>query len=147
MKRCTICKEMKPLDFFHKSGFRPSGNQKFRPNCRTCSSKKTAQWRKKKRAHYNAYMRKYRIQNPDSFRAMEIKKHYGLTPEDLMRMTTEQNNKCKICNRLPTGKRPLAIDHCHTTGRVRGLLCYRCNTAIAFVESPGLLAIALKYLK
>jgi hypothetical protein len=110
-------------------------------------SKQTADRRKIKRTEYNAYMRKYRIQNPDKIRATEIKRDYGLTPDELLRMIKEQENKCKICSRPPSGKRPLAIDHCHTTGRVRGLLCYRCNLGLAFVESPGLLSAALEYLK
>ena len=51
---------------------------------------------------------------------------FGITSEDYDRMFSEQNGVCAICSNPPT-KRSLHIDHCHKTGKVRGLLCYRCN--------------------
>lgn len=60
---------------------------------------------------------------------------YGLTPEDYDDMVHAQDGACAICEaRCPTGRR-LAVDHCHKTGRVRGLLCMRCNTLIGRLES------------
>lgn len=59
-------------------------------------------------------------------------------------MRTAQNGRCLICGE---GSRRLEIDHCHTTGRVRGLLCIYCNTGLGrFKDNPALLARAIAYL-
>lgn len=70
-------------------------------------------------------------------RAKKIKKRYGLHPEDVVRMYKEQRGRCAICNikgdvfELGFNKRTtLVIDHNHTTGAVRGLLCDECNLGI-----------------
>jgi len=60
----------------------------------------------------------------------EIKKKYGLSKEDYIKISEDQEGKCFICGRDPYAIRPfrnLSVDHDHTTGRIRGLLCYRCN--------------------
>jgi len=73
-------------------------------------------------------------------------KKYGITVDDYDRMLTEQNGGCAICKRPPTNKR-LAIDHCHTSGKVRGLLCGPCNVSLgAFNDDPRVLLEAAKYL-
>lgn len=58
-------------------------------------------------------------------------KTYGLSLDDYARLLKGQNGKCAFCGKktfdLKTG-RPLAVDHCHETQRIRGLLCCRCNT-------------------
>lgn len=147
IKKCTRCNIQKTRDQFFRTGISRSGKIKIRGDCKACASKHTSAWRTKNRSEYNAYMSKYRIQNPDKIRATEIKKLYGLLPEELLKMAKDQNNKCKICYRSPTGKRPLAIDHCHKTGKVRGLLCYRCNTQISILENPERLEKSIEYLK
>lgn len=131
---------------FFKSGKYPSGKDKIRGDCKSCASKNTAYWRNKNRAHYNEYMAEYRTKNPDKIRLTEIKRDYGLSAEQFMNLVNSQNNLCKICGRGPSGKRPLAIDHHHGTGKVRGLLCYRCNTAISILDDKDHLEKALAYL-
>jgi hypothetical protein len=51
-------------------------------------------------------------------------------------MLIKQNNKCGICQKDETEvhRKRLFVDHCHTTGNVRGLLCHNCNTAIGFLK-------------
>jgi hypothetical protein len=63
------------------------------------------------------------------------KRLYGITEDDFQRMLKEQNYVCKICLQPETATRNgkvkrLSIDHCHTTGKVRGLICHSCNTVI-----------------
>lgn len=73
-------------------------------------------------------------------------KRYGITTDDYTRMFEEQDGACAICKRPPTDKR-LAIDHCHTTGKVRGLLCGPCNVSLGqFGDNPRTLLEAAKYL-
>lgn len=66
---------------------------------------------------------------------------YGVTAEDYERMLAEQDKKCAICEQpernLEHWKytvKNLSIDHCHATGKVRGLLCSRCNVTLGQVE-------------
>lgn len=62
-------------------------------------------------------------------------------------MLAEQNGGCRICGTSNKRGKPLAVDHCHTTGKVRGLLCTSHNTALGkFKDDPGLLASAITYL-
>jgi hypothetical protein len=67
-------------------------------------------------------------------------KTFGLTMEDYERLLTEQGGVCKLCGKPEGGTRAkrLAVDHDHDTGRIRGLLCRRCNTTLSWVEKLGL---------
>lgn len=68
-------------------------------------------------------------------------------------MYERQNGKCQICQgdgflMREDHQAKLMVDHCHTTGRVRGLLCHNCNRALGlFKDSPEALSRALEYLK
>lgn len=76
----------------------------------------------------------------------QIVRRYGITIETYDRMLQEQEGTCKICA-SPPGTRRLAVDHCHETGVVRGLLCYRCNIALGyFRHNDQLLQKAADYL-
>lgn len=82
-----------------------------------------------------------------------LKKHYGLNIEDYNLMLELQDNRCAICNmeetaisRYGTPKR-LTVDHCHETGKIRGLLCDNCNRGIGHLkESIRVLEKAIIYL-
>ena len=78
----------------------------------------------------------------------------GLKNEDFIKLNEEHNGLCSICNNPETSKsrnggvRRLAIDHCHTTGKIRGLLCHDCNTGLGkFKDDINLLQKAIEYLK
>lgn len=72
---------------------------------------------------------------------------YGLTLEDYLRMEAEQHGCCAICDKRQRNDRALFIDHDHTTGRVRGLLCSRCNTTLGrFRDDTRFLKRCLVYL-
>ena len=72
---------------------------------------------------------------------------YGLTPEQHVAMFEAQGGLCAIC-RGEGGKKGLAVDHCHDTGVVRGLLCGECNIGIGKLgDTPEGLMRALKYLR
>lgn len=69
-------------------------------------------------------------------RETTLQRKYGLSLADVDAMIKQQNGRCAICDQAET----LVIDHCHTTGRVRGLLCRPCNNALGKVnDSPTLL--------
>lgn len=79
---------------------------------------------------------------------------YGIGLVEFEQMMTKQNGVCAICLKPETRKNntglaitKLSVDHCHETGKVRGLLCNSCNIAMGkFYDNPLLLRAALKYL-
>lgn len=77
------------------------------------------------------------------------KSQYGLLPEQKAKMIAEQNNSCAIC-RYPFGQKvgDMHVDHCHSTGRVRGLLCDKCNRGLGyFCDEPESLSKAADYVR
>ena len=80
---------------------------------------------------------------------LHMKRAYGLDFKDYERMLEEQNGVCAICSSPPPNNRKtrLAIDHCHKTGKVRGLLCDKCNRSIGLLKDDvSVLKSAIKYL-
>lgn len=77
-------------------------------------------------------------------RLMGRARKYGIDAEEYLRLLKTQDRKCAICGSEPAR---LFIDHCHTSGKVRGLLCTQCNAGIGmFKEDPSRLRGALAYL-
>lgn len=106
--------------------------------CRTCRNIRSKQWRK---------------DNPERKRQYEkistLKSRYNLSYEEYLDMFSKQENQCSICKTevLPNTKNA-HVDHCHTTGIVRSILCTTCNTGLGkFKENKQLLAEAIKYLE
>lgn len=98
--------------------------------------------------------RKQRVYNPRAAKNYDLKQKYGITVDDFDRMAHEQNYCCAICHRQETSvdklglPRRLAVDHCHTTGKVRALLCTNCNKSLGgFKDDPRLLREAAAYLE
>src|SRR5688500_1693885 len=75
---------------------------------------------------------KYYADNKEAARWNQIKINYGITKDDYLAMLERQGGVCATCGNPPTDK-PLCVDHDHTTGVVRGLLCHRCNKALGWV--------------
>lgn len=74
-----------------------------------------------------------------------LKSRYGITPEQFNEMSDLQNNECAICFKQLFNK--AHIDHNHSTGKVRGLLCAGCNIRLSQIENPVLLKASLTYLQ
>ncbi|MGA8903747.1 MAG: endonuclease domain-containing protein [Candidatus Bathyarchaeia archaeon] len=77
------------------------------------------------------------------------KHRYGITEDEYHKMAAEQKQRCRICGRTP---KTLTIDHNHETGKVRGLLCRRCNLVVGILENkntnmPAILAYLESYRK
>jgi hypothetical protein len=99
------------------------------------------------------YAREDRKKNPDRWRSADLKKSFGITLDQYNVLLEEQNGVCAICGNPETvidnrtkQHRSLAVDHCHTTKKVRGLLCMGCNQGIGnFRENPQFLVSATSY--
>lgn len=135
MKTCISCKEAKPLTAFHKTVGRNGPSRM--GLCGACRSAK---------------LRAYRLEDPSKERAIRLasknKCLYGLTREQINAMYDAQGGVCKICGKPDTTqKKRLHIDHCHTTGVVRGLLCQPCNLMLGQAkDNVETLARAIAYL-
>ena len=95
----------------------------------------------------------WRNANPDkhkeSNRNSHLMRKFGITVSQYDRMLTDQEGRCAIC-KDPQAQlaRNLAVDHCHDTGKIRGLLCLPCNTAIGLLKDSSDIVISLlEYLK
>ena len=92
----------------------------------------------------NARRCRRRASDPDC-RDKERARRYGLKLEDYRAILARQGNACAICGQ--DGK-PLCIDHCHASGKVRGLLCSKCNTGLGcYDDDPAKTDAATAYLK
>jgi hypothetical protein len=103
-----------------------------------------SKWREVNREKYNEWARVYHHKNKTKWdsrrRWWVIKSKYHITEEDYQKMFEAQNGVCKICGNPPYEhaknkmSKVLHIDHDHVTGKIRGLLCSRCNGALGWYE-------------
>lgn len=87
--------------------------------------------------------------NPEKRIARRLKTTYGMSIEDFNSMMESCRHKCEICGYEDKSKKQIfpVVDHCHTTGKVRGILCSNCNHALGkFKDSIALLSNAIAYL-
>lgn len=123
-KRCCRCKQTLSIDKFSNS-YKSADNK--HGYCKKCHSE------------YNTKWVANRVDNRKDVE-LRIKRTYGINLTEYDSMYTKQNGLCAICKNpesIKTGRRSinrLAIDHCHTTGKIRGLLCQRCNTGLGRLE-------------
>lgn len=91
----------------------------------------------------------YEAQGPEYWRRKNRESNYGLIEEQYQALIKQHNNCCAVCGRPQSDfRRALCIDHCHTTGKIRGLLCDNCNHLLGKAkENIETLKAAIKYLK
>ena len=159
VKTCKKCGSQKPLSEFSKGQY--GGLQ---ARCKDCLNKQQREYRKANPEIYKAAQRRYkdkhrehtRIKNaeyrekyPELQRKTYYQREYGITISDFDDMYIEQGGCCAICGKHQSELNlRLNIDHCHKTGKIRGLLCGNCNTSLGLLkENIGVLNNAIKYLK
>jgi hypothetical protein len=92
--------------------------------------------------------RRGRRRDPMGRRKHRLRCIYGISLEEYDAMLDRQGGVCAICKRKPDEGKALFVDHCHVTGRVRGLLCGKCNSVLAFGnDDPDILRAAIAYLQ
>lgn len=127
--------------------------------CTTCNTPKAERFMSKASPHRckacaRAALKAWVAANPSEYerarRKSHLKKHYGITAEQFDAMLAAQGGQCAICSEPPTDARGFRphVDHCHASGKIRGILCGRCNKALGqFKDDASLLRRAIAYLE
>lgn len=144
MKRCTKCGELRPLDQFYAAKGTKDG---LRGDCKLCFKERAKaryplvreqtiarvkKWQQENRERHLETQR--RIKAKPEYKRRERARHlwkkYGMTLEEYDALLHAQDGVCAICRRPPRDDISLHLDHDHTTGERRGLLCFKCNNAL-----------------
>lgn len=155
-RHCNGCNTTKSLTEFTKDKADPTG---YTYRCKECRKKASSVWAKAnpdkvKQANLDNREKRKKFYSSEegrrSSRKSWLKKTYNLSIEEYEKLLVAQDGKCAICNE-PESKerwRCLAVDHCHTTGNIRQLLCWKCNSGLGlFNDNKQLLTNAIKYLE
>lgn len=161
-KRCTRCKRALPVDEFVSSKNRRDGKH---PWCRACTRALQKKWlqkpgvRERVRAYQREWSRSPEVRqkhavyqkSPAGKRVKwrtKIKAKYGLTETDYLGMLAKQAGACAVCRSRFASSKQTHVDHCHKTGRVRGILCGHCNRALGEAkDDPRILRALADYLE
>jgi hypothetical protein len=167
MKTCRRCKENKEIKEFYKNKSEKDGLMYickfcFRKEQKPYKIKNIEKHRETKRLYERKRMqdpiyrekqreksRKYYLKNKNNYKGRKHKfrilKTYGISDEDFLKMLEKQKNLCSLCG-IYLNKRK-NIDHCHKTGKIRGILCTNCNMGLGlFKDSKEILGKAIIYL-
>lgn len=150
-KFCPDCKIEKPISEFHIRRYYTGCPA--RTYCKICKKNRASIYYKKNKARVDAKNKLWGLKNLDrrrrTVRAWHYKNYYGISEEEKRMMELAQNNRCKICNKLfsEIPQNRVHIDHCHATGKIRGVLCHNCNQVIGQAKDKvEILKSAINYL-
>lgn len=141
-KCCRVCFEEKDISCFSIDRSKQDDHS---TQCKTCynkyndsiSERRKAQRKLRSEQHKdrdNARSRQWALANPERVKEKNLSK-YGLTFEEFQSMVKSQNGLCQICKYTLVPGRHTHVDHCHTTNKVRGILCHQCNTKLGWFEN------------
>lgn len=158
MKRCSKCQLYLTLDRFANDSSAKDGKQTYCKDCRRvysktyrekhceCRSTLNKTWHVNNNELVKTRRSKWRSHNSERIQAYRRKHKYGLSEVQYNELVDKQDGRCAICNSQPA--RPLFVDHCHKTGKVRGLLCHGCNILLGTaVDDIERLHAAINYLR
>ena len=145
-KLCPQCNKELPISLFNKSN-RRDGLQTY---CKKCHNEmQRVRYAKDPMAKVKRQIRAGRRKEKDPLvqKRAELKRLYGITIEQYVEIFSKQNGVCAICLEECKTRKSLSVDHNHLTGKIRGLLCNRCNRAIGmFNDDTAILERAKKYI-
>jgi len=154
-KYCGKCDKVKPISNFGSDRKRKYG---LTSACKACRNPQSKAWRDKNKEYVKEINKKSRDKRKEyysdpermlKYRNLELKRKFGITHEQYEKILAQQKGICAICKkfRLNKGKKYMAIDHCHKSGKIRGILCHFCNRGLgSFEDSQDFLINAIKYL-
>lgn len=142
MKRCCTCRETKPLAAFYAD---PRYRDGHGSRCKDCTKTAAIKSHRDNPERTKANTKRWREKMKDQLPEYQRRRKFGIPFGTYDRMLAEQGGACAICRaEFPR----LLIDHCHASGKVRGLLCNNCNTGIGmFSDDPQLMQAAAQYVR
>lgn len=160
MKLCTRCLKQKPFEAYYTDNAR---KDKLTVLCKNCNDIAARNWRNSNKEKLLAQKRRWKSRNkekvrlpqrkfiennPDKIISYKLKSSYNIDIEQYNKILKKQNYSCRICKLHESKfKKSLAVDHCHKTEKIRGLLCLNCNTGLgSFKDSTTILKKAIAYL-
>lgn len=122
-RTCKTCGEWKPAEAFYR--YRTG---RLHTNCYPC---------------HNEQSKTFYAENPRAKRDYDLRRKYGIGVDEYDCLYEQQGGVCGLCGKEETARHrntlfSLAVDHDHSTGQVRGLLCSRCNRVLGQIEDLGL---------
>lgn len=139
MKTCTVCKQELSYNHYHRSKISKDG---YGYRCRECDKAARASYREDNKERFAEVSRR-----------KSLKWKYGITLEEYSGILESQGNCCAICKTTESGiggarrNWNWPVDHCHTSGKVRGILCSSCNRGLGLLgDNVKSLQKALDYL-
>lgn len=144
---CKTCGVDKAIEEYNSAG-----NGFYRAHCRICLAAQQREWRAARPGYSSETHKRWRKRHPEKVlllnRKWGLRRDFGITPEDYDGMHAAQGGKCAICGETEKYRRHLYIDHDHTTGEIRGLLCNRCNSMLGMARDRiHVLMAAIDYLE
>ncbi|MBZ9659803.1 endonuclease VII domain-containing protein [Mesorhizobium sp. ESP-6-4] len=131
-KTCSMCEETKPIDAFHKQPTGKFGRHSYCTDCANTIRRLSRPTTSAERGYTQEQSKRW-----------HLKRRYGLTPSNYESMLTEQSGNCAICGEQAARA---CVDHNHNTGKVRAILCHRCNIGLPYVEDAVFRERATAYL-
>lgn len=137
-KRCPKCDDVKTVGLFYRKVTKTARGWAWDSHCIECRRAACRDYAAGSKDLRNARLREWRKANPVAAARLDkrrsVKSKYGLSIEQVEHMREAQGGCCAICQRAT---RRLFVDHCHTKGHVRALLCQTCNTFLGWYEKKA----------
>ncbi len=137
-KRCPVCDAVKAVSLFYRKNTTTARGWAWDSYCIECRRAGCRDYGASAKDLRNARLRHWRKKNPTAASRIDkrrrLKRKYGLSPETVEAMRQKQGGRCAICERATSR---LFVDHCHTRGHVRALLCQTCNTFLGWYEKKA----------
>lgn len=137
-KRCPACGKIKSVTLFYRKTTRTARGWAWDSHCIECRRASCRDYGAATKPLRNERLRAWRRANPNAAKRLDKRRHlraaYGISEDDVERMHEHQDGCCAICERKT---KRLLVDHCHTKGHVRALLCQTCNTFLGWYEKKA----------
>ena len=142
-KRCLDCKGLVSFQYFTKDASQKDGRSIY---CQSCQRRRQKAYKKRTPEKQKSYKRKH--YSSEKSRDYSLRYRYGMTLDQFNTMFEKQDRRCALCKSDKSDGKNFVVDHCHKTGKIRGILCSYCNRALGMLkDDPDMLSRAIIYLR
>lgn len=146
-KRCSSCDGVKAVTEFYRKSTKTKRGWFWDSHCIACRNDQSREYAESNKERRNLRLQLWRKTNPKlakkGDRRKMLRHKYDMSPNDYSAMLIAQDGKCYLCKR--SVERQLCVDHDHKSGKVRHLLCTKCNSVLGWIENFDLLDAIREY--